>query len=83
MEHPEKFSKVLTSCIITVGSIFLSIGILGYLAFGEKVETVIFLNLPQDPITNTVQFLYVLAIILSFPLTIYPAMRITEQGTFI
>ncbi|KAI8913262.1 transmembrane amino acid transporter protein-domain-containing protein [Gorgonomyces haynaldii] len=82
MEHPERFGNVLTACIITISVIFLTIGALSYLSFGNKVETIIFLNLPKGPVTNGIQFLYVIAIMLSFPLTVYPAIRILEQQIF-
>lgn len=83
MEHPERFSRVLTACLSTVAAIFLTIGSLSYLSLGTNVETVIFLNLPKSTTTTSVQLLYVIAILLSFPLTIYPAIRITEQGRLI
>jgi proton-coupled amino acid transporter len=82
MEHSDHFGKVLTQCLFTVATVFLTIGTLSYLALGEEVQTVVFMNLPKSTMTNGVQFLYVTAILLSFPLTIYPAIRITEQGLF-
>lgn len=83
MEHPERFQSVLTKCITCVSIIFITIGALGYLALGDQVEVNIFFNLPISPLTNGVQFVYIIAIILSFPLTIYPAIRITEDGKLI
>ncbi|KAJ3082542.1 neutral amino acid transporter, partial [Quaeritorhiza haematococci] len=83
MKHPEKFSSVLSLCVLVIGVIFVVIGTMGYLTFGAKVETVIFLNLPRgSPVVYSLQFLYALAIMLSFPLTVYPAVRITEQAIF-
>jgi len=67
--------------IITV--IFLSMGVLGYAAFGSKTETVVILNLPQDDkFVNGIQFLYSLAILLSTPLQLFPAIRIMENEFF-
>ncbi|KAJ3033417.1 neutral amino acid transporter, partial [Rhizoclosmatium hyalinum] len=44
MKNPQEFPKVLTLCITVIGAIFVVIGASGYLTFGSKVETVIFLN---------------------------------------
>jgi len=44
---------------------------------------VVILNLPQDDkLVNGVQFLYSVAILLSTPLQIFPAIRITENELF-
>ncbi|KAJ3020790.1 UNVERIFIED_CONTAM: neutral amino acid transporter [Siphonaria sp. JEL0065] len=83
MKHPEKFTMVLTTCITVIGTIFLLIGATGYLTFGDAVETVIFLNMPKgSPLVQTLQLFYAVAIILSFPLCVYPSIRITESAIF-
>ncbi|KAI9344907.1 transmembrane amino acid transporter protein-domain-containing protein [Obelidium mucronatum] len=83
MKHPEKFPMVLTTCIIVIGLIFLVIGATGYLTFGNQVETVIFLNMPKGSgLVQTLQLFYAIAIILSFPLCVYPSIRITESAIF-
>lgn len=56
---------------------------LGYAAFGKDIQTVVLVNLPQeDRFVNVVQLLYSLAIMLSTPLQLFPAVRIMEQGIF-
>lgn len=82
MKRPDQFGRVLMYCTIVIGAIFISVGAMGYLTFGSKVETVVFLNLPKGPHTQMLQFFYALAIMLSFPLTVYPTIRITEHGLF-
>ncbi|KAJ3258800.1 neutral amino acid transporter [Chytriomyces hyalinus] len=83
MKHPEQFPMVLTLCITLIGTTFIVIGATGYLTFGNTVETIIFLNMPKDSsLVTTLQFLYALAIILSFPLCVYPSIRITESAIF-
>ncbi len=73
---------MLTTCVLVIGVIFVLIGALGYTLLGAEVETVIFLNLPTTPGVLGLQLLYAVAIMLSFPLTVYPVIRITEQGLF-
>ncbi|GAA5803803.1 hypothetical protein HPULCUR_009288 [Helicostylum pulchrum] len=82
MAEPEKFPKVLSGTMIFITSIFLSVGFISYLAFGSDVQTVILLNMPPTATVNTVQALYALAICLSIPLQLFPAIRIIENGLF-
>lgn len=82
MKEPKKFPKVLCWTMLFITSLFISLGLLSYLAFGDKVQTVVLLNLPATPLVNTIQGLYALAICLSIPLQLFPAIRIVETGLF-
>jgi proton-coupled amino acid transporter len=83
MKNPKKFPAVLGGVMIIITVIFLSMGALSYAAFGSKTKTVVILNMPQDnKFVNGVQFIYSLAILLSTPLQIYPAIEITSQQLF-
>jgi solute carrier family 36 (proton-coupled amino acid transporter) len=83
MRQPEKFSKVMFVVMIIITTLFITMGAISYAAYGSKTETVVLLNLPQDnKLVNGVQFLYSVAILLSTPLQIFPAIRITENALF-
>lgn len=83
MKRPEKFPKVMFVVMIIITTLFTVMGAVSYAAYGSKTETVVLLNLPQDDkMVNGVQFLYSLAILLSTPLQIFPAIRITENALF-
>lgn len=83
MREPAKFPKVLATVMVIISVIFISAGALSYAAYGSKTKTVILLNMPQDDkLVNGVQFIYSLAILLSTPLQIYPAIEITSQQLF-
>ncbi|KAI8377404.1 transmembrane amino acid transporter protein-domain-containing protein [Radiomyces spectabilis] len=82
MAEPKKFPKVLSGTMVFITVIFLSVGFVSYLAFGSKVQTVILLNMPDTPMVNTVQALYAMAICLSIPLQLFPAIRIAENALF-
>ncbi|SCU86171.1 LAMI_0D00738g1_1 [Lachancea mirantina] len=83
MKNPEKFPKVLACVIVTATVLFVTIGSLGYLSYGPETQTVILLNLPQNSIfVNLVQFFYSLAILLSTPLQLFPAIAIIESKVF-
>ena len=83
MKEPKKFPSVLAGVMIIITVIFVSMGALSYAAFGSATRTVILLNLPQDDkFVNAVQLLYSLAILLSTPLQLFPAIRILETELF-
>ncbi|KAI0119955.1 transmembrane amino acid transporter protein-domain-containing protein [Nemania sp. FL0031] len=83
MRNPTKFPKVMFSTMIIMSVIFITMGAVSYAAYGSKTETVVLLNLPQDnKFVNGVQLLYSLAILLSTPLQIFPAIKITENALF-
>lgn len=83
MRNPTKFPKVMGIVMVIITTLFVVMGAVSYAAYGSKTETVVLLNLPQDDkMVNGVQFLYSLAILLSTPLQIFPAIRITENALF-
>ena len=83
MKQPKKFPGILALVMIIITVIFLSMGALSYAAYGSSTKTVIILNLPQDnKFVNAVQFLYSIAILLSTPLQLFPAIRIMENELF-
>ncbi|KAL4878485.1 transmembrane amino acid transporter protein-domain-containing protein [Aspergillus karnatakaensis] len=83
MKHPKQFTGVLAGVMVIITIVFLSAGAISYAAYGPATKTVILLNLPQDDkLVNAVQFLYSLAILLSTPLQLFPAIRILENELF-
>lgn len=83
MRKPEDFPKVLLAVIIVCCSLFIGIGWLCYATYGDKVQTVVILNLPQDSYAViSIQFFYALAIMLSVPLQLLPAIRLMESRLF-
>ena len=83
MKQASKFPPVLAGVMIFITLLFTTMGALSYAAFGSATKTVVLLNLPQDShFVNAVQLLYSLAILLSTPLQLFPAIRILETGLF-
>lgn len=83
MKKPQQLPGVLGGVMVIMTLIFVSMGALSYAAYGSKTQTVIILNMPQDNrFVNGVQFLYSLAILLSTPMQIFPAITILEKGIF-
>ncbi|CDH53321.1 amino acid transporter [Lichtheimia corymbifera JMRC:FSU:9682] len=83
MKEPSKFPSVLRRVLGVITVLFIALGAISYLTFGEDVQTIILLNLPsKDPMVSSIQTLYSLAICLSIPLQLFPAIRIMENGLF-
>ncbi|KAI8381476.1 transmembrane amino acid transporter protein-domain-containing protein [Radiomyces spectabilis] len=83
MKEPQQFPRVLRRALFVITLLFISMGALSYLTFGDTLETIILLNLPsKDPMVSSIQTLYSLAICLSIPLQLFPAIRIMENGLF-
>ncbi|KAJ3714586.1 vacuolar amino acid transporter 4 [Lentinula guzmanii] len=76
MREPHKFPTVLTGVMAFLLILFGGAGALAYLTFGSDIQTVVLVNL------NEVQFFYSLAILLSVPPQLFPAIRIMENGLF-
>ncbi|CAO3639535.1 unnamed protein product [Cunninghamella blakesleeana] len=83
MKEPQQFPIVLRRALFIITLLFVSMGALSYMTFGDQVQTIILLNLPSnDPMVSSIQTLYSLAICLSIPLQLFPAIRIMENGLF-
>lgn len=82
MKRPEHFPRVLVLVMFIVAIVLTIVGGLGYIANGSRTETVALLNLPNNWISHTIQIMYAVAMLLSNPLTFFPAVRIIEQGLF-
>lgn len=83
MKEPEKFPRALTGVMAGVMVLFASAGSLSYMAFGSKIQTVVITNLPQSSrFVQAMQCLYSIAILLSTPLQLFPALAVLEKGIF-
>ncbi|KAN0065731.1 hypothetical protein ACQY0O_000861 [Thecaphora frezii] len=83
MKEPERFPKALTGVMAGVMVLFASAGALSYMAFGSEIQTVVITNLPQNSrFVQAMQCLYSLAILLSAPLQLFPALAVLEKGLF-
>lgn len=79
MKEPEKFEPLMRNVLIAVIFILVTFAICSYEAFGYKINDMVTLNLPHDNLTSTVQLMYCLALLGSYPLQIIPAIDITEK----
>lgn len=83
MKQPARFPTILAVVMVIITVLFVGMGALSYAAFGSSTKTVVLLNLPQDSkFVNAIQLFYSLAILLSTPLQLFPAIRIAENEIF-
>lgn len=83
MKEPEYFPGALSGVMVVVMILFASSGALSYAAFGSNVQTVVITNLPQSwHFVQAIQAFYSIAIFLSMPLQLFPALSILELGIF-
>src|ERR1700753_1897095 len=63
--------------------LFSGSGGLSYLTFGSEIQPTVIINLPQNSkMVQAVQFIYSVAILLSTPIQLFPALRIMENTVF-
>merc|ERR1711920_316130 len=80
--RPDRFMFVYS---LTMAAIVALLGCMaggGYLAFGANTQTLVILNFPKGPLTNSVQLAFSICMFASFPLQLLPAIRIVE-GIFL
>lgn len=76
------FTKVAIAVVSLSLGIVVTVGYLGYFAFGNSVKSVIVYNFPnEDPLAITVKLCYVLTISGSYVLLIQPVFHIIESCT--
>ncbi|KAI8979096.1 transmembrane amino acid transporter protein-domain-containing protein [Mycotypha africana] len=82
MKEPHNFGSVLLLGMVICTSIFVFIGSIGYIAYGDRTQASVVANMPREPLSITVQLLYSLAMILSSPFMLYPPLTIIEHALF-
>ena len=82
MQKPKDFPKLVLFQFIIMTALYIAIPSLCYLTFGNQTNGIIFLNLPQtDAFFLTLEILYTIALLCSYPIQIYPAFKIIESSS--
>ncbi|KAI9309033.1 transmembrane amino acid transporter protein-domain-containing protein [Cunninghamella echinulata] len=83
MADPHKFPIVTIFGMIIVCCIYVLIGTLSYMAYGDQIQAAVIYNFPPDNRLNiSVELLYSLAVMLTMPFMLFPALKIIENGIF-
>ena len=80
-EKPELFEKTLFLVLTTVFALYTSFGTYCYFIYGDKlVDPLITANLePQGLLVYLIKIVYSINLVITFPLTVYPANIIIES----
>ncbi|KAF4678302.1 hypothetical protein FOL47_000031 [Perkinsus chesapeaki] len=79
MKEPQKFEKVFSRAFAVTTASFLFIGLAGYYEFGPYTQTIVLSNLPQGSLlSSAVKSMYTLAVFITFPFQLLPAVRLVE-----
>ncbi|KAE9555009.1 hypothetical protein FO519_001755 [Halicephalobus sp. NKZ332] len=82
MEKPQFFiswNGVLNSSCLVVLAVFAVIGFYGYLSVGDIVKDTVTLNLPNEPFYQMLKIMFVLCVMVSYPLQFYVPMERIEK----
>ncbi|KAF1318160.1 Vacuolar amino acid transporter, partial [Globisporangium splendens] len=80
-----KFPKIISLTVLFLVVLFSLFAGVVYAAFGQDTQSVVTLNLPNASVsgaTMTVQITYSLALVLTYPLMLYPVVKILENYLF-
>lgn len=78
VDSKHQWPFVFIGVIFFVTCMLTSVGVLGYMALGPNVCTVVLESLPNSWLKTVMQGVYVFAIICSFPLQFFPVPKIVE-----
>jgi solute carrier family 36 (proton-coupled amino acid transporter) len=79
---PEKrvpFCHVLRYTLVSIVAFYVFFGVLGYVAYGEKLHTSVVLALPPSVVKKVLQVLLGLSLIFGFPIQYVPAIQIVDK----
>jgi amino acid permease len=80
MKDPSKFHGIMRNVMIGVISLLCVFSIASYESYGYRIDDMVTMNLPHDNLTSSVQLLYCLGLLGSFPIQVIPAIDITEKS---
>ncbi|CEM11883.1 unnamed protein product [Vitrella brassicaformis CCMP3155] len=81
-DDQHKLPTILSKTMWGIVLFEILFGMLAYSAFGAQTNPFILTNLPNVPVTWTLQFLYAMACLLTFPIILWPVTRALEGWLF-
>lgn len=83
MQQPESFPQVIKLQMAIIGLLYVIFSATSVLAFGRNIEKIILFSQPAtDGFYMSIQSLYVLSALLSYPLALFPALNVIEKSSF-
>jgi len=84
MEKPQDLPKILKSQMMVITSIYIIFSAVSCIALGDKLEDIVFFSLPTNqPIYLLIQILYAVSALFTYPIQLFPALRIVEHSEYL
>jgi len=84
MEKPQDLPKLLKSQMFTLTTIYIIFSSVCSIALGNKLQDIVFFSLPaHDPFYLLIQILYAVSALFTYPIQLFPALRIIEESDMI
>lgn len=81
--EPKKFISLLYGALITLTIVYVSFGLICYLAYGDQLQNLITENLPSHAVSSiTMKLAYSVNVIFGYAISIKPANQIWENWIF-
>ena len=79
MIDPSQFETILRNVLIAIISILVVFSVAAYEAYGKRLDDMVTMNLPHDNLTSSMQLIYCLGLLGTFPIQAIPAVDISEK----
>lgn len=74
MKDPSAFQSIMRNVLIIVIILLITFSVTSYESFGYEIKDMVTLNLPHDGLTTSVQLLYCIGLLGSYPMQVMPAL---------
>lgn len=78
MKNKARFPMVLRIALVIMTLVLMTVGILGYVSFGDNTRSIILLNFGASPVVTLVKWVLVVGILFTYPLQLVPVIHATE-----
>ena len=75
-----QFKSTLALSFVSITAVFISFGVIGYLAYGDKTNAAITMNLPEGWTTYAVQVSLSIGLMFTFPVMMVPVYEIADRA---
>jgi solute carrier family 36 (proton-coupled amino acid transporter) len=79
MRKPQKYMSVMYSTLISITTLYIAFGVIGYLLYGDDTADTLTKNLPPSTINKIVIVCLCLQLLLTYPQVMYVALKVMES----
>jgi len=83
MEKPQDFKPILKTQMVVLTIIYIVFPTVCLVAIGDRLQDIVFFSLPtDDPLYLLIQIMYAMSALFTYPIQLFPALRIIENSKF-